>query len=148
MNHESTNYYEILCISTEASDDEIRRAYLNMAKKIHPDFNNSANGHEMAELNRIYGVLSNPVTRREYNQRFVPVKALDFTKVPVDVKSTDHKKRPQYRPITPNADSHRLRLVLEILLLICLLCAGAYFAINILNTYMELPAWLARLWIK
>lgn len=48
--------YRILGISPDASDDEIKKAYRNMAKKYHPDVNNGSPEAEqrMKEVNEAY----------------------------------------------------------------------------------------------
>jgi len=51
--------YRILGISPTASDDEIKKAYRNMAKKYHPDVNNGSAEAEqrMKEVNEAYSTI-------------------------------------------------------------------------------------------
>jgi curved DNA-binding protein CbpA len=62
--------YDILDVSEEATDDEIKRAYRRAAMKAHPDRNvgreASANAR-FHEIKEAYAILSDPVQRRVYD---------------------------------------------------------------------------------
>ncbi len=64
------DYYEILEISKNASDDEIKKAYRKMAIKFHPDKNPDDKKAEekFKEAAEAYEVLSNADKRQRYNQ--------------------------------------------------------------------------------
>lgn len=63
------NYYEILEVSPNASQEIIKIAYKNLAKKYHPDTSNQENAAEiMQRINEAYEVLSNPAKREEYDE--------------------------------------------------------------------------------
>lgn len=63
------DHYLVLGVTRRASTEEIRRAYRALARQLHPDV--SGNSREtmarMAEVNRAWSVLSDPVARREYD---------------------------------------------------------------------------------
>src|SRR3989338_4625096 len=63
------DYYKILDVSREASQDEIRKAYRKLARKFHPDLNpnNKAAEEKFKEINEAYEVLSNTYKRRQYD---------------------------------------------------------------------------------
>ncbi|WP_275951756.1 DnaJ domain-containing protein [Fulvivirga sedimenti] len=63
------NYYELLGISSTASDDEIKKAYKKLAIRHHPDKNdgNSAAEEKFKQINEAYQVLSNPEKRSRYD---------------------------------------------------------------------------------
>jgi len=63
------DYYEVLGLSKGASDDEIKRAYRQMAKKYHPDINKEPGAEEkFKEINEAYEVLSDPNKKARYDQ--------------------------------------------------------------------------------
>ena len=64
------DYYETLGISKGASDDEIKKAYRQMAKKYHPDMNpnNAEAEQKFKEVNEAYAVLSDSDKRAKYDQ--------------------------------------------------------------------------------
>ncbi|SHH27646.1 DnaJ domain-containing protein [Chryseolinea serpens] len=65
------DYYQILNVSARASDREIKLAYRTLVKKYHPDRNPSEQAREItAQLNEAYEVLSDPIKRSQYDNRF------------------------------------------------------------------------------
>lgn len=66
-----TNYYEILGVSKDASQNEIRSAYRRLILKWHPDKNleNSEEARELfQQISEAYQVLSDPVNRETYDR--------------------------------------------------------------------------------
>ncbi|MGC8670047.1 MAG: molecular chaperone DnaJ [Candidatus Micrarchaeia archaeon] len=62
------DYYEILGVSKNASLDEIKRAYRELALKYHPDRNKSPDAEEkFKEINEAYAVLSDNEKRKAYD---------------------------------------------------------------------------------
>lgn len=70
----SENYYQILGVSEDASEVEIKKAYRSLARKYHPDVlkdDPEAEG-KFKEINRAYDVLSSPLKRADYDQKLHP----------------------------------------------------------------------------
>lgn len=66
------NYYEILEVDKNASQEVIEKAYKALAKKYHPDLQQGIKKQEYAEkmkkINEAYDVLSDRFKREQYNQ--------------------------------------------------------------------------------
>jgi curved DNA-binding protein len=67
---EYKDYYKILNVERNASEDEIKRAYRKLALQYHPDRNPGDQQAEerFKELNEAYQVLSDPAKRARYDQ--------------------------------------------------------------------------------
>ena len=67
------NYYDILEVSQKASKEIIEKAYKVLAKKYHPDLQETSNKSEaenkMKLINEAYDVLSNDEKRKEYDEQ-------------------------------------------------------------------------------
>ncbi|KAH1061428.1 hypothetical protein AAZX31_02G198500 [Glycine max] len=63
------DYYKILEVDYDATDDAIRSNYIRLALKWHPDKHKDQNSatSRFQDINEAYQVLSDPVKRREYD---------------------------------------------------------------------------------
>ena len=64
------NYYDILGVSRNASDKDIKSAYRRMARKLHPDVNpdDSRAQNQFKKVNEAYEVVGDPARRKDYDQ--------------------------------------------------------------------------------
>ena len=71
LNENIPDYYAILQVSKDASQDEIKKQFRLLAKKWHPDKKQSNDAEEkMAQINMAYEVLSDHKRRKMYDQHF------------------------------------------------------------------------------
>src|ERR671932_1809535 len=81
------NYYEVLGVSQDASQDEIKRSFRNLALKYHPDKNRNSeeSKQKFMKIIEAYEVLSDEQARKNYD-------------------SNSHQKRGTKARWTPSAD--------------------------------------------
>lgn len=66
---EYKDYYEIMGVSRDATQDEIKRAYRKLARKYHPDVSKEADAEvRFKEVGEAYEVLKDPEKRAAYDQ--------------------------------------------------------------------------------
>ena len=75
------DFYQILGVPRDASQEDIQRAYRKLARTYHPDVNHDPGAEDrFKEASEAYDVLSDPQTRRRYDAF-----GRDFRQVPEDV---------------------------------------------------------------
>jgi molecular chaperone DnaJ len=67
-NESLPNYYEVLGVAIDATQDEIKNKFRELAKKTHPDKTKVNSEEKMSELNKAYEVLSDKERRETYDK--------------------------------------------------------------------------------
>ena len=74
MASDPRGYYRTLGVNTSASQDQIKQAYRDLAKRCHPDLNRGQDTTAIFQkINEAYSVLSDPEQRENYDQSGAPV---------------------------------------------------------------------------
>ncbi|KAL5008055.1 hypothetical protein ScPMuIL_013636 [Solemya velum] len=61
-------HYEVLGIKSSASAQEVKLAFVELSKQLHPDLNRELDNHDkFVKLNESYSILSKPISRKEYD---------------------------------------------------------------------------------
>jgi ferredoxin len=93
---DAKGYYAVLGVSENASYHEIKRAYRRLARKYHPDRNNSSFAEDMIKnINRAFEILSDETKRKEYDSMY-------YENGPPDVEEAHYSA--QTRP-SPSSDN-------------------------------------------
>ena len=97
------NYYEILGVTPDATPEEIRSAYLDLAKRVHPD--QGGNQALFRSVNSAYETLNDPTRRATYDRNNFE----DPLRAPADAtapgwRRTDNQSRAD-QPGRANSDS-------------------------------------------
>ena len=64
----TTNYYDVLEISKDATDEQIKQAYRNLAKQHHPD-KKGGNKEKFQKIQEAYDILSDKHKKNEYDNK-------------------------------------------------------------------------------
>jgi molecular chaperone DnaJ len=67
-----SDYYEVLGVDRDASQDQIKKAYRKLARELHPDVAGPDAEDRFKDVGRAYEVLSNPEKRRSYDMGHDP----------------------------------------------------------------------------
>jgi len=69
-NDELPNYYKVIGVENDATPEEIKKKFRELAKKTHPDKTKEDSEEEMAKLNKAYEILSDKESREKYDRYF------------------------------------------------------------------------------
>ena len=67
-NNDLPNYYEILGVKINASPEEIKKNFRELAKKTHPDKTKENSEQEMIKINKAYEILSDVEAKEKYDK--------------------------------------------------------------------------------
>jgi len=62
------NYYEMLGVARDATQEEIKKKFRHLVKKTHPDKTKEDSEEEMIKLNKAYEILSDKERREKYDR--------------------------------------------------------------------------------
>ena len=69
MTTHKRDYYEVLGVSRNSSDDDLKKAFRKLAFKYHPDRNKEAGAEDkFKEINEAYQILSDKEKRAQYDR--------------------------------------------------------------------------------
>jgi curved DNA-binding protein CbpA len=85
----SKNHYEVLGLERDASSVEIRKSYLNLSRRVHPD---KCENRELAteaqkKVNEAYQILSDPSSKRTFDESLGAIPKPRATEAPEPSKA-------------------------------------------------------------
>lgn len=159
----SSTYYELLGVKSDATVEEIKKAFFDKSKKLHPDSDpsNSELHSQFIKLNEAYSVLSKKSSRQEYDLKLKhPYKAYPAHATtsryndPSDKYSSDTYKNNRYWEQFRQTNAHNIPTeewqkrrsrnmrIMSYCIIAIMLSVGAHFLLfrkleEIHNNYMD-----------
>ena len=72
------DHYEVLQLSPNATAETVERVYRILAKRYHPDNQDTGNADQFAEIHTAYELLANPVSRASYDAKYEQNRAMTW----------------------------------------------------------------------
>ena len=63
------DYYDVLGVDFNATSEEVRRAYFQKARQVHPDKDSNSSVDDWHILNKAYTTLTDSIQRQDYNEQ-------------------------------------------------------------------------------
>lgn len=121
------NYYEILEVDKNASQEVIEKAYKVLAKKYHPDLQQGEKQREYAEklkiINEAYDVLSNNLKRQQYNEKLQADQIQNQEMSEMNMTRGLEQHKIKYK--------HDLKYYLKAIMLLCIIIFICFFIYQI-----------------
>lgn len=102
--HTFTELYDLLEVSPDASQTDIKRAFRNKARQLHPD-TDGGDAEKMIELNAAYTILKDPKKRAKYDRDGIT----EFSTEKVHIPQGYEKLHEAFREVTQNGPSPFMR---------------------------------------
>jgi curved DNA-binding protein CbpA len=98
------DYYKVLGVQPNSTEQEIKDAYRKLSKKFHPDLNDGDNffAERFKEIQTAYEILSDSSKRQEYNRQFETQSGKSES---TDKKTNDNSKTQYNQNQSSNSDS-------------------------------------------
>ncbi len=110
------DYYAILNVSRDASENEVRRAYRKLALKYHPDKNqgDKTAGAKFREITEAYELMKDTVERRRYDQLNPPESGRNLEyHLEVSLKNITDDKQESIEEVTFEVKGKKIKLTLD-----------------------------------
>lgn len=112
------DYYQILGVKPEDSQDRIKEVFRKLANIYHPDKGGDKSGEErFKEINEAYQVLGKPDLRAKYDTEWSLEQKKDYSKKSENVTNQTHQAKPasasntntgqKYKPYTPKSSNQQ-----------------------------------------
>lgn len=72
------DHYEVLQLSPNATAETVERVYRILAKRYHPDNQDTGDADQFAEIHTAYELLANPVSRASYDAKYEQNRAMTW----------------------------------------------------------------------
>lgn len=106
------DYYGILNIEPDSSQEEIKHAFREQSKKWHPDKNQDTDTTErVQDINEAYIILKDPESRKKYDKEYEKFQKSDLYEEKRhrrDASSNEDKKSGQYKRSSYNYEGYKV----------------------------------------